>query len=94
MKCFREPRACLWPKSANGNVEIPFLISEKYGRLELDSVYYTCLFDIHDVTDEVTFIHDCRPGREEYHFNCHEGLCIQNLHSLHSTYNSEEAHKH
>ncbi|KAE8278038.1 Low choriolytic enzyme [Larimichthys crocea] len=33
MKCFREPRACLWPKSANGNVEIPFLISEKYGRI-------------------------------------------------------------
>ncbi|TKS66078.1 Low choriolytic enzyme [Collichthys lucidus] len=33
MKCLKEPRACLWPKSANGNVEIPFLISEKYAYL-------------------------------------------------------------
>ncbi|KAE8278751.1 Low choriolytic enzyme [Larimichthys crocea] len=38
MKCFREPRACLWPKSANGNVEIPFLISEKYDRAERNTI--------------------------------------------------------
>merc|ERR1712035_215791 len=29
MKCFNEAYTCLWPKSSNGNVEIPFLISEK-----------------------------------------------------------------
>ncbi|TKS66019.1 Low choriolytic enzyme [Collichthys lucidus] len=38
MKCLKEPRACLWPKSANGNVEIPFLISEKYDRAERNTI--------------------------------------------------------
>lgn len=33
MKCLNEPYSCLWPKSANSNVEIAFLISPKYGRL-------------------------------------------------------------
>lgn len=32
MRCFSEAYTCLWRKSANGNVEIPFLLSEKYGR--------------------------------------------------------------
>ncbi|XP_058468904.1 low choriolytic enzyme-like [Solea solea] len=30
MKCFNEKYSCLWPKSANGYVEIPFILSEKY----------------------------------------------------------------
>nr|BAI68379.1 hatching enzyme [Paralichthys olivaceus] len=30
MKCFAKSYTCLWPKSANGNVEVPFLLSEKY----------------------------------------------------------------
>ncbi|XP_018551653.1 LOW QUALITY PROTEIN: low choriolytic enzyme-like [Lates calcarifer] len=30
MKCLNEKYSCLWPKSPNGIVEIPFLISEKY----------------------------------------------------------------
>ncbi|TKS66103.1 Low choriolytic enzyme [Collichthys lucidus] len=38
MKCLKEPRACLWPKSANGNVEIPFLISEKYDQAERNTI--------------------------------------------------------
>lgn len=33
MKCFNKEYSCLWPKSANGNVEIPFTISEKYGEI-------------------------------------------------------------
>ncbi|TKS66008.1 Low choriolytic enzyme [Collichthys lucidus] len=38
MKCLKEPRACLWPKSANGNVEIPFLIREKYDQAERNTI--------------------------------------------------------
>ncbi|KAM8725700.1 low choriolytic enzyme-like [Acanthopagrus schlegelii] len=30
MKCLSKAYSCLWPKSANGNVEIPFLLSRKY----------------------------------------------------------------
>nr|BAO25123.1 hatching enzyme [Verasper variegatus] len=30
MKCFTKPYTCLWPKSANGNAVVPFLLSEKY----------------------------------------------------------------
>ncbi|XP_062267331.1 low choriolytic enzyme-like isoform X2 [Platichthys flesus] len=30
MKCYSKKYSCLWPKSANGNVVIPFLISGKY----------------------------------------------------------------
>lgn len=31
MKCYSINKSCRWPKSANGNVEIPYVISEKYG---------------------------------------------------------------
>ncbi|XP_053301803.1 low choriolytic enzyme-like isoform X2 [Pleuronectes platessa] len=30
MKCYSKKYSCLWPKSTNGNVVIPFLISGKY----------------------------------------------------------------
>lgn len=35
MKCLNKAFSCLWPKSANGNVEIPFLLSRKYGGFDL-----------------------------------------------------------
>uniref|UniRef100_A0A665WTM6 Metalloendopeptidase n=1 Tax=Echeneis naucrates TaxID=173247 RepID=A0A665WTM6_ECHNA len=30
MKCLSTVYSCLWPKSSHGNVEIPFILSEKY----------------------------------------------------------------
>ncbi|XP_034436123.1 low choriolytic enzyme-like [Hippoglossus hippoglossus] len=30
MKCFAKSYTCLWPKSANGKVVVPFLLSKKY----------------------------------------------------------------
>ncbi|XP_060937235.1 low choriolytic enzyme-like [Limanda limanda] len=33
-KCFSNKYSCLWPKSANGNVVIPFLISQRYAGSE------------------------------------------------------------
>ncbi|XP_070704941.1 low choriolytic enzyme-like isoform X2 [Pempheris klunzingeri] len=38
MKCFNKAYSCLWPKSANGNVEIPFLISQKYDDSEKQQI--------------------------------------------------------
>ncbi|XP_041661128.1 low choriolytic enzyme-like isoform X3 [Cheilinus undulatus] len=38
MKCFNKAYSCLWPKSANGNVEIPFLISKKYDDSERSEI--------------------------------------------------------
>ncbi|CAM9346021.1 unnamed protein product, partial [Lampetra planeri] len=35
MKCFNKAYSCLWRKSSSGRVEIPFIISEVYGRLDL-----------------------------------------------------------
>uniref|UniRef100_UPI0037E99B0E low choriolytic enzyme-like isoform X2 n=1 Tax=Semicossyphus pulcher TaxID=241346 RepID=UPI0037E99B0E len=38
MKCMNKRYSCLWPKSANGNVEIPFLISNKYDDSERSAI--------------------------------------------------------
>ncbi|XP_068199357.1 low choriolytic enzyme-like [Antennarius striatus] len=38
MKCFNKPYSCLWPKSANGKVEIPFLISDGYDKSERNEI--------------------------------------------------------
>ncbi|XP_042359235.1 low choriolytic enzyme-like [Plectropomus leopardus] len=38
MKCFSETYTCLWLKSANGMVEIPFLISSKYDDSERSAI--------------------------------------------------------
>ncbi|XP_053192426.1 low choriolytic enzyme-like [Scomber japonicus] len=38
MKCFNKEYSCLWPKSANGNVEVPFTISEKYDNNERNEI--------------------------------------------------------
>ncbi|CAK6962606.1 low choriolytic enzyme-like [Scomber scombrus] len=38
MKCFNKAYSCLWPKSPNGNVEIPFTISEKYDNTERNKI--------------------------------------------------------
>nr|BAG06176.1 hatching enzyme [Setarches guentheri] len=51
MKCFNQAYTCLWQKSANGNVEIPFLISQKYDDTERSEIlgamkdfeYKTCI---------------------------------------------------
>ncbi|XP_060907404.1 low choriolytic enzyme-like [Labrus mixtus] len=51
MKCFSKAYSCLWPKSANGNVEIPFLISDEYDNNERSMIlkamkdfgYQTCI---------------------------------------------------
>lgn len=32
MKCLNKAFNCMWPKSSDGNVWIPYVISEKYGR--------------------------------------------------------------
>ncbi|XP_039981682.1 low choriolytic enzyme-like isoform X1 [Xiphias gladius] len=39
MKCFNKAYTCLWPKSANGNVVIPFLLSEKYDNTERNQIF-------------------------------------------------------
>ncbi|XP_047429739.1 low choriolytic enzyme-like [Mugil cephalus] len=38
MKCFNQKYSCLWPKSANGNVEIPFRLSAKYDNAEKQTI--------------------------------------------------------
>ncbi|XP_030261152.1 low choriolytic enzyme-like [Sparus aurata] len=38
MKCLNKAFSCLWPKSANGNVEIPFLLSRKYDASEKHTI--------------------------------------------------------
>ncbi|KAM9840766.1 low choriolytic enzyme-like [Aulostomus maculatus] len=37
MKCLKGYR-CLWPKSRNGNVEVPFVIDERYDQLETSAI--------------------------------------------------------
>lgn len=32
MKCLNAAFSCLWPKSSDGNVWVPYTFSEKYGR--------------------------------------------------------------
>ncbi|KAM4529070.1 low choriolytic enzyme-like isoform 1-T1 [Fundulus diaphanus] len=34
MKCLNPKYSCFWPKSSNGNVEIPFVLGDEYGRLD------------------------------------------------------------
>lgn len=31
MKCYSKKYSCLWTKSANGKVEIPYVVSDEYG---------------------------------------------------------------
>ncbi|XP_076612187.1 low choriolytic enzyme-like [Chaetodon auriga] len=38
MKCTNKAYSCLWPKSANGKVEIPFRISQKYDDTERTAI--------------------------------------------------------
>ncbi|XP_035534671.1 low choriolytic enzyme-like isoform X2 [Morone saxatilis] len=38
MKCLNKAFSCLWPKSANGKVEIPFLISQEYDDTERSTI--------------------------------------------------------
>lgn len=35
MKCLNDAFNCLWPKSSDGKVRIPYIVSEKYGRWRL-----------------------------------------------------------
>ncbi|XP_023285736.1 low choriolytic enzyme-like [Seriola lalandi dorsalis] len=39
IKCVNKPYSCLWSKSANGNVEIPFILSEKYDNSERSKIF-------------------------------------------------------
>lgn len=100
MKCLNEPYSCLWPKSANSNVEIAFLISPKYGRLHSFKVahnwnwilpVYVCITLCYWF---FTFIHDCRQQWEDYNSECLEGLWIENLRSFHSMGRSEDVCEH
>lgn len=34
MRCYSKTFSCLWPKSANGKVEIPFVIDKKYSEFD------------------------------------------------------------
>lgn len=104
MKCLQGANSCLWPKSANGKVEIPFIISDAYGRFYFVNYYIngaglcilTCLFHIlyRLCYWQSTFIHNCRKHSEEYDCTGHEGHWIQNLHQIHSTINSDVVLKH
>ncbi|XP_044026245.1 low choriolytic enzyme-like [Siniperca chuatsi] len=38
MKCLNDAYSCLWPKSANGKVEIPFIISQTYEDTERNEI--------------------------------------------------------
>ncbi|XP_038582623.1 low choriolytic enzyme-like [Micropterus salmoides] len=38
MKCLQGANSCLWPKSANGKVEIPFIISDAYENTERNTI--------------------------------------------------------
>ncbi|XP_008281234.1 low choriolytic enzyme-like [Stegastes partitus] len=38
MKCLNDANSCLWPKSANGKVEIKYTISNKYDRSERNAI--------------------------------------------------------
>uniref|UniRef100_A0A3Q1G3U3 Metalloendopeptidase n=1 Tax=Acanthochromis polyacanthus TaxID=80966 RepID=A0A3Q1G3U3_9TELE len=38
MKCRNKVYSCLWPKSANGNVEVPYIISHKYDNSERSAI--------------------------------------------------------
>ncbi|XP_072305329.1 low choriolytic enzyme-like [Eucyclogobius newberryi] len=38
MKCISSPNSCLWPKSSNGNVEIPYVLSHKYDSTERNEI--------------------------------------------------------
>uniref|UniRef100_A0A3P8UBP8 Metalloendopeptidase n=1 Tax=Amphiprion percula TaxID=161767 RepID=A0A3P8UBP8_AMPPE len=38
MKCRSKAYSCLWPKSANGNVEVPYTISPKYDNSERSTI--------------------------------------------------------
>jgi len=61
MKCFSKKYSCLWPKSANGNVEIPYLISKKYDDTEKAAIvkalkdfeFKTCIHFIPRTTQRV-----------------------------------------
>lgn len=39
MKCFNKAYSCLWSKSDNGNVEVPYILSEKYGGFQFEIEY-------------------------------------------------------
>ncbi|XP_070782322.1 low choriolytic enzyme-like isoform X2 [Enoplosus armatus] len=70
MKCFNKKYSCLWPKSANGNVEIPFQISRKYDNAERNAIlnamkdfsYKTCIRFIPRATQRVYLSIEPRSG--------------------------------
>uniref|UniRef100_A0A8C9X3G5 Metalloendopeptidase n=1 Tax=Sander lucioperca TaxID=283035 RepID=A0A8C9X3G5_SANLU len=38
MKCLDATNSCLWPKSANGNVEMPYLLSDSYDNTDISEI--------------------------------------------------------
>ncbi|XP_034756922.1 low choriolytic enzyme-like [Etheostoma cragini] len=38
MKCLQGKNSCLWPKSANGNVEVPYVLSNSYDNTEVNEI--------------------------------------------------------
>nr|BAE72830.1 hatching enzyme [Tetraodon nigroviridis] len=49
MKCLNDAFNCLWPKSSDGKVWLPYLISEKYDQDEVDTIL-KALKDFHTKT--------------------------------------------
>ncbi|XP_071760146.2 low choriolytic enzyme-like [Centroberyx gerrardi] len=49
MRCFSKTFSCLWPKSAYGRVEIPFIIHAKYNTLERNEIL-NAMKDFHSKT--------------------------------------------
>ena len=97
MKCIHKQYSCLWPKSYNGKVEIPFTLSEKYGGFKFLTEYigdWVSSCYCFSFTYWNTFVHNCRQRWEAYDSKCHEGLWTKNLHSLHSSKIRENASKH
>lgn len=46
MKCFGAPDSCRWPKSSNGIVKVPYVVSDNYG----GPIFY-CLLFIKNITN-------------------------------------------
>ena len=57
MKCLHKPYNCRWPKSANGNVEVPYVLSSKYGRFLLLKIMHISFKKSESVMILMNYLH-------------------------------------
>lgn len=57
MKCKRNPYSCRWPKSANGYVEVPYVLSSKYGRFLLLKMMHISFKNSESVMILMNYLH-------------------------------------